>query len=110
MHQNLYCFSSRRLHTRWPRDWSSDVCSSDLKKPKKSKAPKIIAWSIPLLIIALVAYTFISNPSAGWRQPMSWVLWNEIGRTSRRERVWVGVFGGQRRREKEANMVAKPKR
>src|SRR5439155_3024562 len=24
-------FSSRRRHTRWPRDWSSDVCSSDLK-------------------------------------------------------------------------------
>src|SRR5207253_7792104 len=22
---------SRRRHTRWPRDWSSDVCSSDLK-------------------------------------------------------------------------------
>src|SRR5690625_7909411 len=22
--------SSRRPHTRWPRDWSSDVCSSDL--------------------------------------------------------------------------------
>src|SRR5439155_4293155 len=22
-------FSSRRRHTRWPRDWSSDVCSSD---------------------------------------------------------------------------------
>src|SRR5207253_4837474 len=21
---------SRRRHTRWPRDWSSDVCSSDL--------------------------------------------------------------------------------
>src|SRR5437660_4490779 len=25
-----FCFSSRRRHTRWPRDWSSDVCSSDL--------------------------------------------------------------------------------
>src|SRR5215510_9538425 len=25
-----FFFSSRRLHTRWPRDWSSDVCSSDL--------------------------------------------------------------------------------
>src|SRR5690625_7157430 len=25
-------FSSRRRHTRWPRDWSSDVCSSDLVK------------------------------------------------------------------------------
>src|SRR5690625_1567426 len=23
--------SSRRRHTRWPRDWSSDVCSSDLE-------------------------------------------------------------------------------
>src|SRR5207253_8309599 len=23
-------YSSRRRHTRWPRDWSSDVCSSDL--------------------------------------------------------------------------------
>src|SRR5690625_1507974 len=23
--------SSRRRHTRWPRDWSSDVCSSDLR-------------------------------------------------------------------------------
>src|SRR5207253_7506930 len=22
---------SRRRHTRWPRDWSSDVCSSDLR-------------------------------------------------------------------------------
>src|SRR5207253_8553194 len=26
-------FSSRRRHTRWPRDWSSDVCSSDLSAP-----------------------------------------------------------------------------
>src|SRR5690606_40813414 len=24
------CFSSRRRHTRFSRDWSSDVCSSDL--------------------------------------------------------------------------------
>src|SRR5215208_7818151 len=27
---NNFFFSSRRRHTRWPRDWSSDVCSSDL--------------------------------------------------------------------------------
>src|SRR5439155_5032961 len=25
-----FFFTSRRRHTRWPRDWSSDVCSSDL--------------------------------------------------------------------------------
>src|SRR5690625_4472329 len=29
LHSHFF-FSSRRRHTRWPRDWSSDVCSSDL--------------------------------------------------------------------------------
>src|SRR5690606_39817984 len=28
----VFVFSSRRRHTRFSRDWSSDVCSSDLKK------------------------------------------------------------------------------
>src|SRR5437870_1169719 len=30
----FFFFSSRRRHTRWPRDWSSDVCSSDLFRGK----------------------------------------------------------------------------
>src|SRR5690554_7630896 len=29
----IFFFSSRRRHTRCGRDWSSDVCSSDLLKP-----------------------------------------------------------------------------
>src|SRR5207245_7088658 len=29
----FFFFSSRRRHTRCYRDWSSDVCSSDLKSP-----------------------------------------------------------------------------
>src|SRR5699024_12690177 len=29
-HLTLVCFSSSRRHTRSKRDWSSDVCSSDL--------------------------------------------------------------------------------
>src|SRR5207253_6774432 len=32
----FFFFSSRRRHTRWPRDWSSDVCSSDLVAPAGS--------------------------------------------------------------------------
>src|SRR4051794_31349312 len=28
----FFFFSSRRRHTRWTGDWSSDVCSSDLSK------------------------------------------------------------------------------
>jgi pheromone shutdown-related protein TraB len=44
--------------------------------PAKSKAPKIIAWSIPILILGIIAYTFYANPSAGLQQTISWVLWN----------------------------------
>src|SRR5207253_3992570 len=35
----VFFFSSRRRHTRWPRDWSSDVCSSDLRDSKKNTCP-----------------------------------------------------------------------
>src|SRR6267154_2831053 len=34
--QRVSCFfflSSRRRHTRWTGDWSSEVCSSDLHRP-----------------------------------------------------------------------------
>jgi len=52
----------------------------DLKKlselPPKSKAPKIIGWSIPVIILAIIAYTFIANPQAGFQQTLSWILWN----------------------------------
>ncbi|GIN21479.1 MAG TPA: TraB family protein [Bacillus bacterium] len=46
------------------------------ERPPKSKVPKIIGWSIPILIFALIAYTFYANPSAGWQQTISWILWN----------------------------------
>src|SRR5207302_4969963 len=31
-----FFFSSRRRHTRFSRDWSSDVCSSDLERTVRS--------------------------------------------------------------------------
>src|SRR2546429_6013177 len=34
----LFFFSSRRRHTRCSRDWSSDVCSSDLRSPRPDRA------------------------------------------------------------------------
>src|SRR5256884_4012573 len=43
--RKFFFFSSRRRHTRCSRDWSSDVCSSDLffsklvPKPLSSKSP-----------------------------------------------------------------------
>jgi pheromone shutdown-related protein TraB len=53
---------------------------NDLKRltkvPPKSKWPKVIGWSIPILILAIIAYTFYANPSAGLQQAISWLLWN----------------------------------
>jgi len=45
------------------------------KIPVKSKSVKVIGWSIPVLIIALIVYTFITNPSAGAQQSINWILW-----------------------------------
>src|SRR5438309_2402287 len=33
MERRTFFFSSRRRHTIWNCDWSSDVCSSDLGRP-----------------------------------------------------------------------------
>src|SRR6266511_4204906 len=33
------CFASRRRHTRFSRDWSSDVCSSDLAPSGRKRPP-----------------------------------------------------------------------
>ncbi|RLL41770.1 TraB/GumN family protein [Oceanobacillus piezotolerans] len=46
------------------------------KLPKKSNTPKIIGWSIPILILAMIAYTFITNPSVGMQQALSWLFWH----------------------------------
>ncbi|MGF3102884.1 TraB/GumN family protein [Rossellomorea sp. DUT-2] len=46
------------------------------ERPAKSKWPKIIGWAIPVMILAVIAYTFISNPAAGIQQGISWILWN----------------------------------
>jgi pheromone shutdown-related protein TraB len=48
------------------------------KTKPKSKTPQIIGWAIPVLIVALIAVTFFLNPSAGWDQAISWILWTGI--------------------------------
>src|SRR3712207_8421432 len=36
---DMFFFSSRRRHTRYWRDWSSDVCSSDLGSRAEHREP-----------------------------------------------------------------------
>src|SRR3989449_10282338 len=49
----IFFFSSRRRHTRCSRDWSSDVCSSDLEKLKElsSRLCESQVLSVSLLLM-----------------------------------------------------------
>src|SRR6267143_5515587 len=40
---DLFFVSSRRRHTRWNCDWSSDVCSSDLVDARKGAVKWMVA-------------------------------------------------------------------
>src|SRR5439155_11258162 len=53
---SFFFFSSRRRHTRWPRDWSSDVCSSDLAGAREAQSLGGILYflSTTLFLLALV--------------------------------------------------------
>src|SRR2546429_6431926 len=52
----LYCFffSSRRRHTRCSRDWSSDVCSSDL------------VYLVAVLVLVAAFFVPGGPTGAGW--------------------------------------------
>src|SRR5690606_40225403 len=43
----LFFFSSRRRHTRFSRDWSSDVCSSDLEDVVPADTPEVEVQTPP---------------------------------------------------------------
>src|SRR5439155_13559508 len=52
----LFFFSSRRRHTRWPRDWSSDVCSSDLSSTLSPFDNASVMLSKTVLTIVSVSF------------------------------------------------------
>src|SRR5207253_7397882 len=57
----LFFFSSRRRHTRWPRDWSSDVCSSDLPFVARELIPVLEAQGSDEEVAA------VSLGASGWQ-------------------------------------------
>src|SRR5690606_39459920 len=100
-----FVFSSRRRHTRFSRDWSSDVCSSDLSARRSSTPPAADHGGPPLH----------RRPSLRWRSIELNVRLRrtaaavgllvaalapaacsdlQIGRASCRERVESSVCGG----------------
>src|SRR5690625_6238902 len=70
----LFFFSSRRRHTRWPRDWSSDVCSSDLGAQRLPRPIERITRSPPAPGgLTLDALPGLVQRVAGQRDDMKWV-------------------------------------
>src|SRR5207253_7248992 len=106
-------FSSRRRHTRWPRDWSSDVCSSDLSmlrflcNPKDGISFARIANKPArglgdALIGKLEAYAEKQDIDILAAMADAWKIIDdqEIGRASCRERVESEVVTGGVKKKK----------
>jgi len=55
------------------KDHDIDALSKVNPAPKSTK---IIAWSIPVLIIALIVATFSVDQATGVEQVITWILWN----------------------------------
>src|SRR3989449_491487 len=72
----FFFFSSRRRHTRCSRDWSSDVCSSDLRSPTTGDRSVVTiegAWGLGSAVVG------------GEVTPDRWVLGKVTGEISVRE-------------------------
>src|SRR5690348_17603793 len=57
--EDRFFFSSRRRHTRWTGDWSSDVCSSDLIEREAEKCPEAQRLRTHPGVGALTALAFV---------------------------------------------------
>src|SRR5437868_15338370 len=64
----MFFFSSRRRHTRSKRDWSSDVCSSDLAAAPGESALCGYKCSAAPLRPASICPSY-GPESTGWRAP-----------------------------------------
>src|SRR5438876_8530791 len=111
---NVYFFfSSRRRHTRWTGDWSSDVCSSDLDQAAEldgraiDRLEHLVRGSVGVLVDRLPFVTLLLRVRGNTKveraalarrrefdRLVTELVKQEIGRASCRERVWVVVGGG----------------
>src|SRR5439155_7447796 len=90
----IFLFSSRRRHTSWPRDWSSDVCSSDLDLGLDDLVPRRVRGGVPDHPVqdrhrfgAVLREGIPARDAEGAGVP-------QIGRASCRERVEITMVGG----------------
>src|SRR5437762_11152760 len=85
----FFFFSSRRRHTRYIGDWSSDVCSSDLHG-RVIRRGELGGVESELNVAAA------ADDASVRRRARS----DQIGRASCRERVWRWGGGGEGKKKK----------
>src|SRR3712207_7269691 len=92
----FFFFSSRRRHTRYWRDWSSDVCSSDLALLRDR--PEVVGGNYRLVFDGEDGF---SRWLAGFYAAIRALgFWYEIGRASCRERVEISVVAVSLKKKK----------
>src|SRR5207302_4123499 len=92
---SCFFFSSRRRHTRFSRDWSSDVCSSDLFRDNRdhlspSTGDSVSSLAIPSYLDDLLEVDPLLEDSNVEGESLQFIQREEreieIGRASCRER------------------------
>src|SRR6478672_5116276 len=63
----FFFFSSRRRHTRSDRDWSSDVCSSDLPALTRLATDSTVMGAVTVMIDSVEHVDFIAREVPGHR-------------------------------------------
>src|SRR5690606_20350707 len=109
----VFFISSRRRHTSFSRDWSSDVCSSDLPAAAIPAAIAVLAGAIAVLrreacrdavLVELSADTVavdgsaVASLSVAWRGPLAFMRWREPSGRTRRLVWWPDVLSTEARR------------
>src|SRR5699024_11620848 len=100
VHVHCFFFSSRRRHTRSKRDWSSDVCSSDLGSLTGADwqrlpiaALAVAAAFLFLLLQARALNLLLMGEETAATLGLNLNLLRKIGRASCRERVESAAGG-----------------
>src|SRR5687768_18603767 len=62
----FFFFSSRRRHTRCSRDWSSDVCSSDLGRPFVSSSQFLFLNAVFWLLMVAAVLHIRARSARAW--------------------------------------------
>src|SRR5205809_7672541 len=86
-----FFFSSRRRHTRCSRDWSSDVCSSDLAQWTGSQFD-------PIDVLPAQAWIELAAGPLRERSHVFHAAHMKIGRASCRERVKMSAVTAERKK------------